>query len=71
MSDAMEKDWSNKAGRPSDSPGMTRGASVVSGLSEHSQIGCSTGINAHGQGQRPSGIAKGKMSHGGKSFSTR
>jgi len=71
MSDANEKDWSGKSGRPGGKPGMTRGASVVSGLSAHDQIDCNTGINTHGQGQRPKTIEYGKMSHGGRSFTTK
>ena len=71
MSDANESAWSNNAGRPKAKPGMTKGASVVSGLSAHHQIDCNTGINAHGQGQRPKTIDYGKMSHGGRSFTTK
>lgn len=70
MSDANEKDW-NQAGRPSGSPGMTKGASVKSGLSEHNQITASHDQmgQGHGQGQRPIGFKSAKSaSHHGKSF---
>ena len=71
MSDANEKSWSGKAGRPNSGVGMTRGASVVSGLSEHHQISDSTGINGHGQGQRPKKLSTSSMSHGGVKYRTR
>ena len=69
MSDANEKSW-NQAGRPSGSAGMTKGASVKSGLGEHAQITASHDAmgQGHGQGQRPSGMPASKASHHGKSF---
>lgn len=69
MSDANEKEW-NKAGRPSGPAGETSGASVSSGLSGHEQITKSHDAMGmgHGQGQRPTGAAKGSASRGGKTF---
>ena len=70
MSEANEKEW-NKDGRSSGSTGMTSGASVKSGLSEHGQITASNDQmgQGHGQGQRPSGMPASKSSsHHGKTF---
>ncbi|WP_299075874.1 hypothetical protein [uncultured Paraglaciecola sp.] len=70
MSDAKESDW-NDVGRSSGSAGMTKGASVSSGISEHSQIkaGNADMGQAHGQGQRPKPLPMSKSAnHHGKSF---
>ena len=69
MSDAMEKEW-NQAGRPSGSAGVTKGASISSGLSGHEQITKSHDAMGmgHGQGQRPVSPPTGSVSRGGKTF---
>ena len=72
MSDAKESEW-NKAGRPGGSAGMTKGASISSGLSGHEQITKShdqMGMG-HGQGQRPVSNPSTSISRGGKTFRTK
>jgi len=62
----------NKVGRSSTSPGMTNSAGVADGLSSHRQIksGNSKMGMSHGEGERPKSIARTKLSHGGKTFTT-
>lgn len=65
MSDANEKEW-NTVGRASGPAGMTKGASLQSGLSAHSQH--DGGAIPHGQGQRPAGAPESTVTHRGKKF---